>query len=88
MSADTVRSHRRFKRKNQLPFPLLADPETEVLQLYGVWGEKSTFGKTYMGIYRTTFVIHPDGTIARVFEKVKPEGHSAEVLEFVRTKPW
>ena len=88
MSADTVRSHRRFKRKNDLPFPLLADPETNVLQLYGVWGEKTTYGKTYMGIHRTTFVIDPDGTIARVFEKVKPEGHSAEVLEFVRAKPW
>ena len=88
MSADTVKSHRRFKRKNDLPFPLLADPETAVLQQYGVWGEKSTFGKTYMGIFRTTYVIGPDGVLARVFEKVKPEGHSAEVLEFVRAGPW
>lgn len=84
MSADTVRSHRQFKKKYDLPFPLLADPETGVLQQYGVWQEKTLFGKKYMGIVRTTYVIDPDGVVAKVFENVKPEGHSVEVLEFVR----
>jgi peroxiredoxin Q/BCP len=84
MSADDVKSHRRFKRKNDLPFPLIADTEKVALHLYGVWGEKSLYGKTYMGILRTTYVIGPDGAVLKVFEKVKPEGHSAEVLEFVR----
>jgi peroxiredoxin Q/BCP len=84
MSADTVKSHRRFKKMNQLPFPLLADPETAVLRQYGVWGEKTSYGRTYEGIHRTTCVIGPDGIIVKVFEKVQPEGHSAEVLEFLR----
>jgi len=84
MSADTVKSHQKFKKKNDLPFPLLADPEKDVLRAFGVWGEKKLYGKTYEGIHRTTYVIGPEGEVVRVFENVKPDGHSAEVLEFVR----
>ncbi|HEX5387064.1 MAG TPA: thioredoxin-dependent thiol peroxidase [Gemmatimonadales bacterium] len=80
VSPDGVASHNKFKRKYELPFPLLADEQHDVAQAYGVWGEKSMYGRTYMGILRTTFLIGPDGRIARIFEKVKPEGHAAEVL--------
>ena len=85
MSADTVKSHRKFKEKYDLPFPLLANPEKTVLQQYGVWGEKSMFGKKYDGIFRTTYVIGPEGVIRKVFENVSPQEHSGEVLEYVRT---
>ncbi|HEU4830261.1 MAG TPA: thioredoxin-dependent thiol peroxidase [Gemmatimonadales bacterium] len=80
ISPDGLRSHEKFRRKFQLPFPLLADEDHSVAEAYGVWGEKSMFGHRYQGILRTTFLIAPDGTIARVFHKVKPEGHAAEVL--------
>ena len=70
----------KFKAKYNIPFPLLADPERKVIELYGVWGEKESFGRTYMGVVRTTFLIDEAGTIRRVFEKVKADGHSAEVL--------
>ena len=84
VSPDDVKSHEKFKTKFNLPFPLLADENHAVAEAYGAWGEKSMYGKTYDGILRTTFVIGPDGKIARVFEKVKPKGHAAEVLEAVR----
>ena len=80
VSPDGLRSHAKFRKKYRLPFPLLADEDHAVAQAYGVWGEKSMFGHRYQGILRTTFVIAPDGRIARVFEKVKPKGHVAEVL--------
>ena len=80
VSPDGLRSHAKFRKKYRLPFPLLADEDHAVAQAYGVWGEKSMFGHRYHGILRTTFVIGPDGRIARVFEKVKPKGHAAEVL--------
>ncbi len=80
VSADTPKSHRKFKEKNSLPFTLLADTEKEMCLAYGVWGEKKFMGKKYMGISRTTFLIDPDGNIAHVFEKVKPKGHAEEVL--------
>lgn len=81
VSPDPVASHDRFKAKFALPFPLLADEDHAVAEAYGVWGEKTMFGRPYMGVHRTTFVIDAEGRIARVFEKVKPEGHAAQVLE-------
>ena len=79
ISPDGVKSHQKFKVKYDLPFTLVADEEKVALQAYGVWKEKSMYGKKYMGVERTTFVIDPTGTIVKVFEKVKPAGHAAEV---------
>lgn len=84
VSPDGVASHARFKQKLDLPFPLLADEGHGVADRYGVWGEKSMYGRKYFGINRTTFVIDEEGKILRVFERVKPKGHAAEVLEAVR----
>lgn len=74
----------KFAKKFNLNFPLLADADHAVSERYGVWQEKSMYGKTYMGIARTTFVIGKNGKISHVFEKVKPAGHEAEVLEQLR----
>jgi len=79
ISPDPVKSHQKFKAKYELPFTLLADTEKVALQAYDIWKEKSMYGKKYMGVERTTFVIDPEGRIATVFEKVKPAGHAAEV---------
>ena len=79
VSPDDVKKHRKFKEKFSLDYPLVADTDKAVCTMYGVWGEKSMYGKKYMGVNRTTFVIDAKGRIARVFEKVKPEGHAAEV---------
>jgi len=80
VSPDGVASHGKFKGKYQLPFPLLADEDHAVAEAYGAWGEKSMYGRKYHGILRTTFVIGTDGKIEKVFQKVKPKGHAAEVL--------
>jgi peroxiredoxin Q/BCP len=80
VSPDSVRRHVKFKEKHDLPFTLLADPEHEVAERYGVWGEKRYMGRTYMGINRTTFVISPDGVVAKVIRQVKPDTHAADVL--------
>jgi peroxiredoxin Q/BCP len=80
ISPDAVKSHAKFKAKYELPYTLLADTEKSALQAYDVWKEKSMYGKKYMGVERTTFLIDPAGQIARVFEKVKPAGHAAEVM--------
>ena len=79
-----VASKARFKAEHRLDFPLLADPDHAVAEAYGVWAEKKNYGKAYMGIVRTTFLIGPDGLVARVWEQVKPEGHAAVVLEELR----
>ena len=84
VSPDDVGSHEKFKRKYALPFPLLADPDHAVAERYGVWGEKSMYGRKYFGIHRTTFVIDESGQVLKVFERVKPKGHAAEVLEALR----
>jgi thioredoxin-dependent peroxiredoxin len=81
VSADSVKSHEKFRRKQELPYHLLADPDHAVCEAYGVWGEKKFMGKSYMGISRTTFLIDAQGKIARVFEGVKPDGHAEEVAE-------
>lgn len=83
VSPDSVKSHQKFKGKYELTFPLIADTEKEACQAYGVWQEKSMYGRKYMGIVRTTFVIASDGTIAQVFNKVKAAGHAAKVMEAV-----
>jgi peroxiredoxin Q/BCP len=80
VSPDSVQSHDKFKNKFELPFPLLSDPDHEIAELYGAWGEKKMFGKTYMGIIRSTFVIDRQGKIVKVFPKVRPKNHSQEVL--------
>jgi peroxiredoxin Q/BCP len=83
VSPDTVKSHTKFKDKYNLPFTLLADPDHKVCEIYGVWGLKKKYGREYMGVLRTTFLINPDGMVAKVFEQVKPAEHSKEVLEAV-----
>jgi peroxiredoxin Q/BCP len=80
VSPDSVRSHTKFKEKYSLPFTLLADEDHKVCELYGVWALKKMMGREYMGVLRTTFLIGPDGKVLKVFEGVKPDGHSAEVL--------
>jgi peroxiredoxin Q/BCP len=80
VSPDDVASHEKFKSKYELPFTLLADPEHEVAERYGVWGERKFAGKTYMGINRSTFVIDRDGNVARAMRGIKPAGHAEEVL--------
>jgi peroxiredoxin Q/BCP len=80
VSPDDVKRHATFKQKYGLPFTLLADPEHEVAERYGVWGEKRYRGRTYMGIERTTFLISPDGRVAKVMHNVKPDTHADDVL--------
>jgi peroxiredoxin Q/BCP len=84
VSPDGVASHLKFKKKFNLPFPLLADEGHAVAERYGVWGEKSMYGRKYFGVNRTTFIIDEESRILKVFERVKPKGHAAEVLEAVR----
>jgi peroxiredoxin Q/BCP len=80
VSPDDEKSHRKFIDKYQLNFRLLADTEQALAKACGVWVEKSMYGKKYMGVERTTFLVGPDGNIQRIWRKVKPEGHAAEVL--------
>ena len=80
VSPDKAESHVKFKAKFDLPFTLLADPDHAVAEQYGVWGEKKNYGKTYMGIIRSTFVIDPDGKLKRVMRNVKPATHADDVL--------
>jgi peroxiredoxin Q/BCP len=80
VSPDDVKKHVKFKEKYGLPFTLLADPEHEVAERYGVWGEKRYMGRTYLGVSRTTFLVAPDGTVAKVMPNVKPDTHADDVL--------
>lgn len=80
VSADDVESHRKFAKKYGLQFPLLADSDTTVSQLYGVWKEKNLYGKTFWGVNRETFLIDKDGVVRKAWHKVSPEGHAEEVL--------
>ena len=84
VSPDDEKNHEKFIKKFNLPFLLLSDTQKKMLESYGVWVEKSMYGKKYMGVARTTLVIDKDGRIARIFEKVKPEGHDKEVLETLK----
>jgi peroxiredoxin Q/BCP len=84
VSPDDVKSHAKFAANHALKFPLLADTETKVCELYGVWKEKSMYGKTYMGVERTTVIIDGEGIIRKIFPKVKVPGHSIAVLEALK----
>lgn len=84
ISPDSESSHSKFIDKYELPFTLLSDPDHKTCEAYGVWGLKKFMGREYDGVFRTTFVIGPDGTIVKVFEKVKPTDHSLEVLAAVK----
>ncbi|MBN1277934.1 MAG: peroxiredoxin [Deltaproteobacteria bacterium] len=80
ISPDSVKSHDGFKLKHELPFRLLSDPDHRVAELYGAWGEKKMYGKSFMGVIRSTFIIDEMGKIVKVFSKVKVREHSKEVL--------
>lgn len=84
VSSDDLKSHDKFRAKYELPFTLLSDPDHAVAEKYGVWQEKNMYGRKSMGIVRTTFVIDSTGNIAKIFPKVKVDGHSEEVLGAVR----
>ena len=79
VSPDSPRKHANFKKKYDLPFTLLSDKDHKVAERYGLWVEKTFWGRKYMGVERTTFIIGPDGRIRKIFSKVNPEGHAAEV---------
>jgi len=85
VSPDNAQSHTKFKNKYKLPFTLLADVGHKVCEAYGAWGRKKSMGREYDGVLRTTFVIGSDGVIKKVFENVKPDGHSSEVLSAVKS---
>ena len=80
ISKDSVESHRKFAEKHNLPFILLADPELQAIQAYGVWQEKKLYGKVSMGVVRTTFIIDENGNIERIMPKVKPDTNAEEIL--------
>ena len=84
VSIDPVKAHQKFINKFELPFTLLADESKEIVTKYGVWGPKQFMGRTFDGIHRITFLIDPKGTILKIWPKVKPEPHPAEVLECIR----
>ena len=81
VSNDSVKSHKKFEKKYDLPFTLLADVEQEMVNDYGVWAEKSMFGKKYMGILRTTFLINEKGKIDHIIEKVESKNHTAQIIK-------
>lgn len=81
ISTDSIESHNKFSDKYHLPFPILADTAKEVVNSYGVYGKKKFLGKEYMGVNRTSYLINPNGNIAKIYEKVKPADHAREVLE-------
>jgi peroxiredoxin Q/BCP len=84
VSADSEKTHQKFTAKHDLNFPLLADVDHEVSEKYGAWQEKSMYGRKYWGIARITYIIDENGKIAKVFEKVKPATHTAEVIEAIK----
>jgi len=84
VSADPVVSHEKFAAKHKLTFPLLSDEGRKMLEAYGVWKEKSLYGRKFMGIERTTVLIDEEGIVRRIFSRVKVDGHTKEVLEFLK----
>jgi peroxiredoxin Q/BCP len=84
VSADSIESHKKFAEKYKLPFNLLSDEKKETIEKYGVWQEKSIYGKKYMGIVRTTFIIDSSGKISKIFSKVKVDEHNKEVMETLK----
>jgi thioredoxin-dependent peroxiredoxin len=86
VSKDSPATHSKFSQKYQLPFKLWSDPNHQLLEAFGAWGEKKFMGKLFMGILRSTFVIDPQGVVIQAWPKVKPEEHATEVLEFIKQK--
>jgi peroxiredoxin Q/BCP len=84
ISPDNTASHERFIKKFDLPFLLLSDEDKKISRAYGVWVKKSMYGREYMGVARTTFIIDANGKVGGVFQKVKPQGHDNEILEFLK----
>jgi peroxiredoxin Q/BCP len=84
VSPDDITSHNKFREKFSLPFPLLADPDHKTAEAYDVWKEKQNYGKTYMGVERTTVIIDTKGNVAKLFPKVKVDGHHEEVLAAIK----
>ncbi len=80
VSPDDAKSHKKFEEKLDLPFPLLVDADKKIMEKYGVWGEKQMYGRTYMGVKRTTFLINEEGKIAHVFTKPKSKEHAEEIV--------
>ena len=85
VSPDDGKSHGKFEKKFGLPFPLVADPDHKIIDKYGVWGEKQLYGRKYMGLHRTTFLIDEKGVIRKIFLKPRSKQHSEEIIEFART---
>ncbi|HWP41437.1 MAG TPA: thioredoxin-dependent thiol peroxidase [Tepidisphaeraceae bacterium] len=85
ISPDSIQDVTRFAQKYRLNFPLLADPEHKVAEQYGVWREKSLYGRKYWGVARTTFVVDRHGKVVQVFQNVKPAGHEQQVLDWIRS---
>ncbi len=83
VSPDSVKKHDKFVEKFALPFTLLADVDKKIVEAYGVWGKKKFMGREYMGVYRVTFLIDPDGKIKKIWPNVKPDLHAAEVLKAI-----
>lgn len=83
VSVDPQASHKKFIEKNSLPFPLIADTDHKLVELFGVWGEKSMYGRKYMGTFRTTFIISPEGIVQRIIgpKQVKTKDHAAQILD-------
>ena len=84
VSPDTEKSHKKFETKFNLPFPLIADPDRKIVEEYGLWAEKMMFGRKYMGVLRTTFVIDPKGKILKVIDKVESKNASQQVLDLLQ----
>jgi thioredoxin-dependent peroxiredoxin len=84
VSADSVESHRKFREKYGLKFDLIADTDKEILQAYNAWGEKNMYGKKYMGVLRTTYIIDENGIIEEIFEKVETKNHTKQILEKIK----
>ncbi len=81
VSIDSVKSHKKFSKKYDLPFTLLSDENKKIVKMYGVWGKKKLWGREYMGTFRTSFLIDPKGKIVKIYEKVNPEMHAKQILE-------
>ena len=86
VSPDSVLDHSKFRKKYNLPFTLLADPDRTIIDKYGVWGEKNLYGRKYMGLFRTTFLINENGVITKIFKKPKSKIHSEEILKAAEMK--
>ena len=84
VSPDDNDSHQRFAEKHQLAFPLLPDPDRKIIEKYGVWGEKKNYGKVYMGLQRTSFLINDSGIIQHVFKRPKTNEHTEEILSWLK----